>query len=342
MSSTWYPPPSRPRPVEGGIKARSTRGAIAQTWWSERFIAVLEDIGLGNRLQRGRSYARKGQVISLQVDAGLVTALVQGSRARPYRIRIGIPAFGKSQWAHVERTLAENAWYAAKLLSGEMPEDIEDVFAGLGLSLFPGTARELSLDCSCPDYAVPCKHLAATFYLLAESFDEDPFAILAWRGREREDLLANLAAARADGAAPAADHAEQVAQPLTDCLDRYYARQADINVPSPPATPSTALLDQLPDTRTQRPRTAADRAPATRLSRPDAPSQQRGRLIPAHPFESAEVTVVGHDAGAMLDGKRGQMRVVDQVGTGSHVRQHSRQDIGVPDGRIHQDGAGCG
>lgn len=196
MSSTWYPPPSRPRPVEGGIKARSTRGAIAQTWWSERFIAVLEDIGLGNRLQRGRSYARKGQVISLQVDAGLVTALVQGSRARPYRIRIGIPAFGKSQWAHVERTLAENAWYAAKLLSGEMPEDIEDVFAGLGLSLFPGTARELSLDCSCPDYAVPCKHLAATFYLLAESFDEDPFAILAWRGREREDLLANLAAAR--------------------------------------------------------------------------------------------------------------------------------------------------
>lgn len=173
MSSTWYPPPSRPRPVEGGIKARSTRGAIAQTWWSERFIAVLEDIGLGNRLQRGRSYARKGQVISLQVDAGLVTALVQGSRARPYRIRIGIPAFGKSQWAHVERTLAENAWYAAKLLSGEMPEDIEDVFAGLGLSLFPGTARELSLDCSCPDYAVPCKHLAATFYLLAESFDED-------------------------------------------------------------------------------------------------------------------------------------------------------------------------
>lgn len=182
MSSTWYPPPSRPRPVEGGIKARSTRGAIAQTWWSERFIAVLEDIGLGNRLQRGRSYARKGQVISLQVDAGLVTALVQGSRARPYRIRIGIPAFGKSQWAHVERTLAENAWYAAKLLSGEMPEDIEDVFAGLGLSLFPGTARELSLDCSCPDYAVPCKHLAATFYLLAESFDEDPFAILARRG----------------------------------------------------------------------------------------------------------------------------------------------------------------
>ena len=67
---SWYPPPSRPRPVEGGLKARSTRGAIAQTWWSGRFIEVLEDIGLGSRLQRGRSYARKGQVISVDVDAG--------------------------------------------------------------------------------------------------------------------------------------------------------------------------------------------------------------------------------------------------------------------------------
>ncbi len=90
----WYPPPPRPRPVEGGLKARSARGAIARTWWSQRFIAVLEDIGLGSRLQRGRTYARKGQVISLEVDPGSVTAEVQGSRARPYRIRIGSPRLG--------------------------------------------------------------------------------------------------------------------------------------------------------------------------------------------------------------------------------------------------------
>jgi len=246
-SRGWYPPPSRPRPVEGGLKARSARGAIAQTWWSERFIAVLEGIGLGNRLQRGRTYARKGQVISLDVDPGSVTAQVQGSRARPYRARIGIPAFGKSEWVQVERSLAENAWYTAKLLSGEMPDDIEDVFAELGLSLFPASARELSLDCSCPDVAVPCKHLAATFYLLAEHFDDDPFAILAWRGRDREDLLANLAAARTEGA-PAADRAEQAARPLADCLDSYFAWQAEVSIPTPPATPSTTLLDQLPDT----------------------------------------------------------------------------------------------
>ena len=244
--TNWFPPPSRPRPVDGGIKARSTRGAIAQTWWSQRFIEVLEGIGMGSRLQRGRSYARKGQVISMDVGPGLVTAQVQGSRARPYRVRIGVGAFGKSEWAQVEGALAESAWYAATLLSGEMPDDIEEVFAGLGFSLFPATSRELSLDCSCPDSAVPCKHLAATFYLLAEHFDDDPFAILAWRGREREDLLANLQAARSKGH-PAADRAEPPQLALTDCLDTYFIRQADVPPPTPRVTSSTALLDQLPD-----------------------------------------------------------------------------------------------
>ena len=179
----WWPPASRPRAVEGGLKARSTRGAIAQTWWSGRFIAVLEAIIVGGRLQRGRNYARRGQVLSMDVTAGLVSALVQGSRVQPYRVRIGLDAFGQPEWAAAERALAGSAWYSAKLLAGEMPEDIEDVFAELGLALFPASATELSMYCSCPDWQVPCKHIAAVFYLLAEAFDDDPFRILAWRGR---------------------------------------------------------------------------------------------------------------------------------------------------------------
>lgn len=201
---------------------------------------------MGSRLQRGRNYARRGQVISLDISPGAVTAQVQGSRARPYRVRIGVDAFDKREWARVENALAENAWYAAALLSGEMPSDIEDVFDSLGLALFPAKARELSMDCSCPDHAVPCKHLAATFYLLAESFDDDPFGILAWRGRERDDLLANLDSFRSGGR-PAADRAESPGPPLADCLSSYFERQADIPAPNCPVTSSTALLDQLPD-----------------------------------------------------------------------------------------------
>jgi len=254
----WWPPASRPRAVEGGLKARSTRGAIAQTWWSGRFIAVLESIIVGGRLQRGRNYARRGQVLSMDVTAGLVSALVQGSRVQPYRVRIGLDAFGRPEWAAAERALAGSAWYSAKLLAGEMPEDIEDVFAELGLALFPASAAELSMYCSCPDWQVPCKHIAAVFYLLAEAFDDDPFRILAWRGREREELLAGLHAARgaltpgqaAPAGAPAAAGAPATAgAALADCFGSFFALPAPLPVTSPPAASSASILDQLPELR---------------------------------------------------------------------------------------------
>lgn len=247
--SKWFPPPSRPRAVEGGIRARSKRGVIAQTWWSERFIAVLESIGIGSRLDRGRNYARAGQVVEFTVAPGAVTALVQGSRAKPYRVRIGVTAFDKTEWNQVSQALADNAWYTAKLLAGEMPEDIEDVFTSVGLSLFPTTARDLSMDCSCPDWEVPCKHLAAVFYLLAESFDTDPFAILGWRGRDRAELLATVNARRSGGR-PVADYTERdgAVVPLADVMHTYYSVQGTIPLRGPAQTRSDSLLDQLPAT----------------------------------------------------------------------------------------------
>jgi uncharacterized Zn finger protein len=259
----WFDGPSRPLPVEGGLRARSTRGAIGRSWWSGRFIEVLESIIVGGRLERGRNYARRGQVISLDVAAGMVSALVQGSVVQPYRVRVGLAAFPKRAWVKLERALAESAWYSAKLLAGEMPEDIEDVFGGLGLALFPASSDELAMHCSCPDWQVPCKHIAAVFYLLAESFDEDPFRILAWRGRDREELLAGLHAAREagtpSGAGPTAGAGRPsntgrssaagagAAVPLADCLGSFFAAQAALPVTSPAATSSAALLDQLPE-----------------------------------------------------------------------------------------------
>jgi uncharacterized Zn finger protein len=255
---SWWPPASRPRAVEGGLKARSTRGAIAQTWWSGRFIAVLESIIVGGRLQRGRNYARRGQVLSMDVTPGLVSALVQGSRVQPYRVRIGLDAFGQPEWAAAEQALAGSAWYSAKLLAGEMPEDIEEVFADLGLALFPASAAELSMYCSCPDWQVPCKHIAAVFYLLAEAFDDDPFRILAWRGRDREELLAGLHTARGaltpgqaapPGMSAAAGVPATAGAALADCLGSFFALPAPLPVTSPPAASSVSILDQLPELR---------------------------------------------------------------------------------------------
>jgi len=193
--SNWsggFPPPAKPLAVEGGLVARSARGAIGEHWWSRRFLEVLESFALGSRLTRGKNYARGGQVVSLEVAPGVVTASVQGSRRTPYKVSIALPAFSELVWAKVEVTLAEQAIHSARLLAGEMPDDLEDVFLAAGAPLFPQRAKDLTLSCSCPDWEVPCKHLAATFYLLAESFDDDPFAILLWRGRSREALLKRL------------------------------------------------------------------------------------------------------------------------------------------------------
>jgi uncharacterized Zn finger protein len=242
MAGSWddWPPPSRPRRVEGGIRARSRRGQIGESWWSGRFVAILESLGMGPRLGRGRAYARAGQVLDLGVAAGTVSARVQGSRARPYRVNIGLARFGEADWARVESALAARALYSAKLLAGEMPLQIEEVFASCGLSLFPERAQDLAMSCSCPDWAVPCKHIAATFYLLAEAFDADPFLILAWRGRARDDLLARLRALRAlSGPDADPDNAERPGEahrygladedpPLASQLDRFWASRGDL------------------------------------------------------------------------------------------------------------------
>ena len=192
----WYPP-SRPRAVENGLKARSSRGAIGESWWSRRFLDVLESFAMGSRLTRGRTYARKGQVISLDVVPGEVRATVQGSRVKPYLVTIGLAAFPEIVWARAEIALSEQALPSAKLLAGEVPPELEDLFADAGAPMFPRSVNELDQRCTCPDWEVPCKHLAATFYLLAEAFDEDPFLILRWRGRNRDTLLSRLRELRA-------------------------------------------------------------------------------------------------------------------------------------------------
>jgi uncharacterized Zn finger protein len=175
-----------------GIRATSRRGGIGGSWWSRRFVDVLEPLELGGRLTRGRSYARSGQVLALEVTAGSVVATVQGSSPEPYHVRVELAVIEATQWQLVEHAIAEQAIFSAKLLAGELPRDLERVFDHLGLSLFPGDAGELSMTCSCPDSSLPCKHVAATLYLLAEAFDRDPFLVLAWRGRGKADLLGAL------------------------------------------------------------------------------------------------------------------------------------------------------
>jgi uncharacterized Zn finger protein len=210
-------PRSRPRAAKGGIKAQSKKGQFGATWWAKRWIAVLESFDIGARLQRGRSYARRGQVLSIDVGEGSVTAKVQGSRPTPYEVSIQVHVLPAGDWDTLLQALAGQALFSAKLLAGEMPQDIEQVFKDAGLSLFPARLDDLETSCSCPDYSNPCKHIAAVYYLLGEEFDRDPFLLFRLRGLGREELVRRLGAASpGDAASPeaAAPAAPAPAQPL--------------------------------------------------------------------------------------------------------------------------------
>jgi uncharacterized Zn finger protein len=216
--------PTRPIAAKEGIKARSQRGAFARSWWATRWIEALERLMDSGRLTRGRSYARKGQVLSIDETESGIEARVQGSQRKPYKITIQVEPLTDAQWESVIDALAEQAIFTAQLLSGEMPQDIEQAFHAAGVSLFPTRRSDLSTDCSCPDWANPCKHVAATHYILGERFDEDPFLLFRLRGRTQEQILQGLRRRRAsqEGAESDEEEEPEVVIPLEETIKHFW------------------------------------------------------------------------------------------------------------------------
>ena len=229
---------TRPIPVSDGIAAKSQRGKFVQNWWANRWIAALKGLMDSGRLSRGRSYARRGQVLDIQIDASEVSSRVQGSRRTPYWVNIYLKPLSDRQWDAVFDALSEQAIFAAQLLNGEMPSDIEEVFDAVRVPLFPETSGDLETDCTCPDWANPCKHVAAVYYLLGERFDEDPFLLFELRGRSKDQVSAALRERRAEGLEALGEAAvpyvpgaiEAVEAPaLDECLDDFWTLGAQVD-----------------------------------------------------------------------------------------------------------------
>ncbi|MBW3658064.1 MAG: hypothetical protein KY457_05460 [Actinobacteria bacterium] len=177
-----------------------------RAWWSRRWLETLETTGaaFAQRLERGRYFARKGVVHDLVVAPGGITGRVRDSRSHPYRVEVGVPLLDDDDWARVVATLAGELRFTARLLDGELPEDIDEALAPAGLTLFP-PADAIAGSCTCTETRMPCRHLAALHYAFAEELDRDPFLLLQLRGRDRDTVLAGLRAARSGGdVAPAA------------------------------------------------------------------------------------------------------------------------------------------
>lgn len=255
--SEWGPyyPPSQPRQVKDGIKAKSQKGKIGSTWWADKWIGALEAFGWENRLARGRSYARKGQVIRYDIQPGVVTAKVQGTQPRPYSVTIKLQPLDDAAWDRVTDAMVAQAVFAAQLLAGEMPPDIEEAFRAARVPLFPQASKDLQTDCSCPDWANPCKHIAAVYYILAEAFDEDPFLIFRLRGRSREQIMDTLRRKRAEAGGEAGEERaeekeeeEETTPSLEDSLDTFWQMGPgleDFRVTIAPPPVPLALLKRL-------------------------------------------------------------------------------------------------
>jgi uncharacterized Zn finger protein len=180
-----------------------------RTWWGSRFLEALEGFTDSSRLQRGCAYSGASRILDFAITDGLVTATVRGNvnpyfgvyKEPKYQTRIQMTPLAKSDWARAIARIGSRADLVARLLMNEMPDDIESAFAGNGTdeapvtpnTLLPRNRQDFKLtDCSCPDYANPCKHIAGVYYRLARQLDQDPFVLFELRGLSREQLRSAL------------------------------------------------------------------------------------------------------------------------------------------------------
>ena len=170
--------------------------AIARTWWGKAWNKNLESYAdYHNRIGRGRSYVRHGAVLDLQIRSGLVESLVQGTRSKPYSVTIRIKAMGKRNWENIKTASQGKLESLQELLAGKFPKGLGEVFTTQGKGLFP-SPKEIDFDCSCPDWASMCKHVAATLYGIGARLDHDPELFFKLRQVKMKDLVSGAVAGK--------------------------------------------------------------------------------------------------------------------------------------------------
>lgn len=191
MSKKKYP--VRIPRFAAGIRAQELRTGSGRSWWAKRWLAAMEAMGLGGRFARGRNYAMSGQVTELRIEGPHVTATVVGSRPDPYSVTIDFRMPEDAAHARIVAKLKREPMLIARLLTDDLPMEVETIFREEGFALFPGgklgpRRYDVTTACSCPDYANPCKHSAAVLLLLGEEAAWRPSTLLELRGITMEEL----------------------------------------------------------------------------------------------------------------------------------------------------------
>jgi len=165
------------------------RMKFGQTWWGQQWLNALTYIDYDNRLPRGRAYAGNGSVKDIAIQGNTITAKVQGSRPSPYKINISIPVLTLAQKEKLVGAIGKNPLILSKLLNREIPEELNNLATDNDIRIFPGSWKDFGMECSCPDWAVPCKHLASVIYIISNEIDANPFVLFSLRGL---DLITSL------------------------------------------------------------------------------------------------------------------------------------------------------
>lgn len=200
-----------PIEVEHGIRLAKPIAQAAQSWWSLRWLSIIQQFGLGVRLERAKQYAMRGQVLSIQIENGVVRSQVQGADQEPYRVIIAVKTIPRAIWTAIMSDFGLRSNFGIQVASGALPseQEIDTTFRDNGVLLFPDRQGEMQTKCSCLDWSNPCKHIAAVYLLLAAEFEKDPLLIFKLRGLSSSDLFDLL---KAPNAAPEKTDREAIAQ----------------------------------------------------------------------------------------------------------------------------------
>ncbi len=227
-----------------------TRQSFGKTWWGEQWLNALTHIDYDNRLPRGRAYANKGAVKDLVIQDGAIHAKVQGSRPQPYQVTIAVPPIPAKEATRLLNAIADDPALIARMLNRELDPAVLSHARKLNIPVFPAQWKDLDMQCSCPDWAVPCKHLAAVIYLLSREIDGNPFLVFSLRGIDLTEALKsrNIHIAREVGAAlpPLADLLPTESKAQTDAGDLAALDQMDLSVIPDLAEPLLRVLPQQP------------------------------------------------------------------------------------------------
>lgn len=155
---------------------------FGKTWWGEAWLRSLTHIDYANRIPRGARYARNGSVRSVSITEGYIKAKVQGSRRTPYHVAIKVKQFSQKEIDLLIDGILNRPIIVSELLNGKLSPAVLDIAEKQKLRVFPSTWRDLGMNCSCPDWAVPCKHIAAVIYKMGQEIDNNPFLVFELHG----------------------------------------------------------------------------------------------------------------------------------------------------------------